>query len=55
MKRLWLNEWCYLEKSGENVNCEEWMWVSRKVFSFCYLDITKVAEFGSGIRARTLG
>ena len=37
------------------VDCEEWGWVAGRVVSFCNIDVTKVAEFGCGISARTLG
>ena len=30
-------------------------WVPGRVVSFCNLDVTKVAEFGSGVSARMLG
>ena len=42
-------------KAVKDVACEEWGWVARRVVGFCNLDVTGVAEFGSGASARTLG
>ena len=39
----------------KGITCEEWGWVSGKVVVFCNLDVTDVAEFGSGVSMRTLG
>ena len=38
----------------KDVTCEEWGWVAGRVVSFCNLDVTEVAEFGSGTSVRTL-
>ena len=43
-----------LRKEAKDVACEEWGWVAGRVFSFCKSDVTKVAEFGIGVSARTL-
>ena len=37
-----------------DVACEEMGWVSGRVISFSNLDVTKVAEHGSSVSARTL-
>ena len=39
----------------KDVACEGWGSVPRRVFSFCNLDFTKVAEFSSSISARKFG
>ena len=44
-----------LRKSVKDVVCEEWGWVTGRVVSIFYLNITKVAEFGSGVSARSPG
>ena len=44
-----------LRKLMKDVACEEWGWVDGRVVYFCNLNLTKVAEFGSGVSARTLG
>ena len=44
-----------LEKVVKDVACEQWGWVAGRVVGFFNLDVTEVAEFGSGINARTLG
>ena len=44
-----------LIKEVNEFACEEWRWVALRVVSFCNLDVTKVAESGSGVRDRTIG
>ena len=44
-----------LRKSVKDVASEERGWVAGIVVSFCNINVTEVAEFGSGINARTLG
>ena len=44
-----------LIKAVKDVACEEWGWVNGRVVSFFNLDVTQVAEFCSGVSARTLG
>ena len=43
-----------LRKSVKDVTCEEWEWVAGRVVSLYNLDVTEVAELGSGVSARTL-
>ena len=44
-----------LIKVLKNVACGEWGWVAGRVVSFYNLDVTKVAELGSGVSGRMLG
>ena len=44
-----------LRKEVKDVAGEEWGWVAGRVVSFCNLEVTKVAEFGSSVSLRTLG
>ena len=44
-----------MRKAVKDVSCEEWGWVAGRVVSFYNLEFIEVAEFGSGISARTLG
>ena len=44
-----------LRKAVKDVPCEKWGWVSGRVISLCNINVTKVAEFGSGVRMRMLG
>ena len=43
-----------LEKVVKDVACEQWGWVAGRVVGFFNLDVTEVAEFGSGVRTRAL-
>ena len=44
-----------LLKVMKDVSCQEWGWVTGRIFSLCNLDVTQVAEFGSSVSVRTLG
>ena len=38
----------------KDIVCEKWRWVTVRVVSFCNIDVTEVAEFGSYVSARTI-
>ena len=42
-------------KAVKDVACEEWGQVAGRVVSFCNIDVTEIAKFGSGIIARIIG
>ena len=44
-----------LRKAVKDIACEESQWVTGRVVGFCNIDVTKIAEFGSSVSARTLG
>ena len=44
-----------LIKVVKYIVCEECGWVAEWIVSFCNLNVTKLAQFGSGVSTRTIG